>query len=557
MVLNRGFKGAASLADIHMQILLVEDEDNHSELIQRAFDSGDLPAGLTVARNLCEARDRLAEFIPDLVIADLLLPDGRGVELVPRSGSSSATYPVVMMTSHGDEKIAVEAIKAGALDYVVKSVDTLADMPRIARRALREWDLISARKRAEERLRMRTQQLLALSHLAQQVLSGAEIPRLRVEAVNLVRRTLEVLLVQLFERCSESGALLLRAASEGPLLLREPFTGLDRLAIVSGDPAVVPDLQQDARFIGTSWREQSLASAVGSAVGDPKKGALGVLWCFTDKQRDFTDDEVHFLRSAANMLAVAIERQRIEARTHKLQNELLRVSRASIMGELGTAVAHELNQPITAVMNYVQASWRLLAAGGGCVSEEILELMKEAVDESERAGGILRRLRQFVQTGELQRNFEEANEVVQDAARLALAEAAEKNTQVRFELEDHLPRCFIDRIQIQQVVFNLVRNAMEALEASPRREITIKTLRSSDAALEVLIQDTGPGVDPAIVDQLFGEYFTTKSDGMGIGLSISQSIIDAHGSRLWVTNTPGGGATFHFNLPIVGLDHDE
>ena len=111
-------------------------------------------------------------------------------------------------------------------------------------------------------------------------------------------------------------------------------------------------------------------------------------------------------------------------------------------------------------------------------------------------------------------------------------------------LEDDLPRVYIDKIQVQLVLFNLVRNAMEALERSPTREIEIKTLRSKDGAVEVQVWDTGPGVDPRMVDQLFTEYFSTKEHGMGVGLSISQSIVDAHGGRLWATNTSGGGATF-------------
>ena len=124
-------------------------------------------------------------------------------------------------------------------------------------------------------------------------------------------------------------------------------------------------------------------------------------------------------------------------------------------------------------------------------------------------------------------------------------------------LEDDLPQVFIDKIQIQLVLFNLVRNTMEALERSPRREIGIKTLRSKDGVVEVQVRDTGPGVDPRLVDQVFTEYFSTKEHGMGVGLSICQSIVDAHGGRLWATNTSGGGATFHFTLPIVEPEHGE
>lgn len=555
-------QGEAAVAEKTVHILLLEDEDAHAELIQRAFQIWERPVRLTLAHSLREAHDRLAEFVPDLIIADLLLPDGRGVEVVPpRDDRSCPAYPVVVMTSHGDEKSAVEAMKGGALDYVVKSKETLADIPHIAERALREWGQIIARKRAEEELKTRTQQLLALSHLGQRVLSGVEIPALMNEAVDLIGQTLDLPHVTLLERCTDTRALLLWAAIEPEALFSRPTVvgpqTLNGLTLASSEPVVVDDLRQDPRFLKDSLsQEQSLVSGVSVAVGGPEE-PLGVLWAFADKRRRFTEDDIHFLRSTANVLAVAIERQRSEARTHKLQNELLRVSRVSAMGEFGTAVAHELNQPITAAMNYVQACRRLLVASGGCVSEEILELMGEAVGEAERAGAILRHLRRFVEKGELQRTGQDLNKVVHDAARLALAEAAEENIHVSFELADNLPRVFIDKIQVQQVVFNLVRNAREALEGSSTREITIGTLRCGDAAVEVLVQDTGPGADPNIINQLFTEYFSTKENGMGVGLSISQSLVDAHGGRLWVTATPGGGAIFHFTLPVIGLDHGE
>lgn len=378
-----------------VDILLVEDDDAHAELILRMFQAGERPVRLSLARSVREAHDWLAVSVPDLVIADLLLPDGRGVEVVPPpDGERFPAYPVIVMTSHGDEKIAVAAVKAGALDYVIKSAESFADMPRIAERALREWEQVVARKRTEEQLQ-------------------------------------------------------------------------------------------------------------------------------------------------------------------KLQHELLRVSRMSAMGELGTAIAHELNQPITAVMNYVQASRRLLIAGDGIASEEALELMNEAVTQAERAGAILRHLRRLVEKGELQRTDQDLNEVVREAAKLALANTAEEYIHTGFEFEDGLPRVFIDKIQVQEVVFNLVRNAVEALDRSPRREITIKTYRSGDAVTEVAVQDTGPGVEPDLVDHLFTKYFSTKEHGMGVGLSVCQSIIGAHGGRLWLTVTPGGGATFHFTVPIAGAGDGE
>jgi two-component system, LuxR family, sensor kinase FixL len=422
------------------------------------------------------------------------------------------------------------------------------------------WTNITERKQAEEELKSRTQQLLALSHLGQQVLSGTAIPALITEAVCHISKTLKLSHVGFFERCPDTKALLLRAEIGVAELFAQTIVDLrtlGALALAGGEPIVVNDLRQDLRFPGDpSWQAQFPVSGVSVAVGGPEQPA-GILCAFADTKCAFSENDIQFLRSTANVLAMAIARQRTEARTHRLQNELLRVSKTSIIGELGTAVAHELNQPITSVMNYVNACRRLLATSNGCVSREILDLMGEAVVEAERAGTILRHLRGLVEKGELQRTAQALNEIIHDAARLAVAEAEQENIHVSLELEDDLPHVFIDKIQVQLVLFNLVRNAMEALERSPKREIGIKTLRSKDGAVEVQVRDTGPGVDPRLVDQLFTEYFSTKEHGMGVGLSISQSIVDAHGGRLWVTNTSGGGATFHFTLPIVEPEHGE
>jgi two-component system sensor kinase FixL len=421
------------------------------------------------------------------------------------------------------------------------------------------WTNITERKQAEEELKERTQQLLALSHLGQRVLSGTAIPALITEAVNLISKTLKLSHIAFFERGPDAEALLLRAEIGVAELFGQTIADLRTLGALAlaGSEPIVLNLRQDPSFWGNpSWRGQFLVSGVSVAVGGSEQPA-GILCAFADTKSAFTENIIQFLRSTANVLAMAIARQRTEARTHRLQNELLRVSKTSIIGELGTAVAHELNQPITSVMNYVNACRRLLAARDGCVSQEILDLMGEAVGEAERAGTILRHLRGLVEKGELQRTAQALNEIIHDAARLAVAEAEQENIHVSLVLEDDLPHVFIDKIQVQLVLFNLVRNAMEALDRSPTREIGIKTLRSNDGAVEVQVRDTGPGVDPRLVDQLFTEYFSTKEHGMGVGLSISQSIVNAHGGRLWATNNAGGGATFHFTLPIVEPKHGE
>lgn len=547
-----------------LRILVVEDEIAHAELIRRGFEDCDPPARLRFARTLGEARERIAESVPDLVITDLLLPDGRGVELVPpRDPSEQPAYPAIMMTSHGDEKVAVEAMKAGALDYVVKSVATLEDMPRIASRAVREWKQIIARKKAELELRSRSEQLLALSHLGQRVLLEVEISVLMQEAVKLIAKTLQLPYVKLLERDLLSGSLLLKAVVGWPqtvigeTMLTVAPESLTGFALRASDPIVVDDLRRDPRFNAEPlWWGRNLVSGISSVIGGLEL-PFGVLCAFADRERQFSHDDIQFFRSTANVLAVAIERQRTNASMQRLQHELMRVSKLSAVGELGTAVAHELNQPITAVMNYVQTCRRMLTMAGGAGSAQALALMQEAVAEAERAGTILRRLRGLIEKGEMHRTAESINRVVRDAARLAVSTAAHPDLRVCFGLDDELPCVLIDKIQIQQVVFNLTRNAIEACEGLHGREVAIGAVLRDGQEVEVMVRDTGPGIDSGKFDRLFTRYFSTKQGGMGMGLSISHSIIEAHGGRLWAEATPGGGATFHFTIPVTGTNHGE
>jgi two-component system, LuxR family, sensor kinase FixL len=243
------------------------------------------------------------------------------------------------------------------------------------------------------------------------------------------------------------------------------------------------------------------------------------------------------------------ERQTARERLQELQSELLRTSRLSAMGQMASALAHELNQPLTAVINYVQACRRLLGEGHS-PPERVLEIMDRAVIQASRAGQIIQRMRQFIQKGETERQIESINKVVEEASALALVGAQESGILVRMELSPDLPPLLLDRIQIQQVLVNLVRNAIEAMTGSERRELTIRTGQTGAAAVEVAVADTGPGLSAEVKSQLFQPFVTTKPKGMGLGLSISRSIIEAHGGRLQGEANAEGGVTFRFSLPV-------
>lgn len=247
------------------------------------------------------------------------------------------------------------------------------------------------------------------------------------------------------------------------------------------------------------------------------------------------------------------ERQETEQRLEELQAELVHISRLTAMGEMASALAHELNQPLSAISNYLTGSRRLL----GELSDENLRRVRTAIDaaveQSLRAGQIIRRLRDFVAHREPEKRIESLRKLIEEASALALVGAKELGIRVRIRFDTAVDRVIVDKVQIQQVLINLMRNAIEAMENSEQRELTVTTIaREHDVMIEV--RDTGCGIEPEMTDQLFQPFATTKPHGMGIGLSISRTIIEGHEGRIWAAAPPGEGTAFRFTLPIVVIE---
>ncbi len=243
------------------------------------------------------------------------------------------------------------------------------------------------------------------------------------------------------------------------------------------------------------------------------------------------------------------ERQQTRARLQELQEEVLHVSRLRSMGEMAAALAHELNQPLTASANYVAAALRLIDAPQPDLGQ-VRHALTLASGQTLRSGEIIRRLRAFVERGETARRPEHLDALVDEASALALVGLGNRGVTVKYTRDPNLPPVTADRVQIQQVLLNLLRNAVEAMEASPVRELTLGTA-VWDSMVAVSVADTGSGIPPSIEAQLFQPFVTTKSEGMGIGLSVSRAIVQAHGGRLWVEPNPGGGSVFRFTLPVA------
>lgn len=249
------------------------------------------------------------------------------------------------------------------------------------------------------------------------------------------------------------------------------------------------------------------------------------------------------------------ERQSTQQRMQELQAELAHVSRLTEMGQMASALAHEVNQPLTAATNYLQAVRRLAANGDPATAERVGGIVEAAIGQVARAAEIIRRLRDFMRKSEVDQRAENIRNIIEEAAALALIGAKESGVRVRLRAVPELPEAFVDKIQIQQVLVNLLRNAVEAMAASERRELSIAAEPAEDGMLRIRIRDTGPGIAPEIATQLFQPFISNKAQGMGVGLWICRSIIEGHGGQLWAEDNPGGGAVFSFTLPMAKAGH--
>ncbi|OAN53372.1 PAS domain-containing sensor histidine kinase [Sphingobium sp. TCM1] len=242
------------------------------------------------------------------------------------------------------------------------------------------------------------------------------------------------------------------------------------------------------------------------------------------------------------------ERQETQERLDELQSKLIHVARVSAMGTMASTLAHELNQPITAVANYVEAVRDLLAEANPEDLPMIREALDDSVREALRAGQIVRRLRDFVARGEVEKTVEDLPTLIGEAAALGLIGAREKGVDTQFDLAPDASKVLLDKVQIQQVLINLLRNAVEAMAGSSERHLWITSRHEKAGVIRVTVADSGPGVSPEVAEQLFTAFVSTKSEGMGLGLSICRTIVEANGGRIWLEPRPGGGSQFHFTL---------
>ncbi|MEZ6034378.1 MAG: ATP-binding protein [Planctomycetaceae bacterium] len=370
-----------------IDVLLVEDDEDHACLIESAFDEHTASWNLTIVRSLAEARSQLANLRPQLVIVDLVLPDGRGTQLLPRHRELT-DVPFVLMTSHGNEAMAVEAIKGGALEYVVKSAFSLAELPRTAERVLREWQLIVEQGHARE-------------------------------------------------------------------------------------------------------REKQLIS------------------------------------------------------------QLAHAERRNTMGEMAATLAHEVNQPLTVIAAYASMCHEMLDRKQ-LDAKNLHEALSQIDQQARRAGSIVNGLKRFIAKVTPSASRMNLAEVIRDVGCFMRSTLQSRRTTLELEIDEDLPLVHIDPVQIQQVLVNLIQNALDAMEdVEPARRRVVLTAVVDADVIRISVSDCGHGFSNETLRQLFEPYFTTKHSGLGLGLSISQRIVEAHGGRLTTSQNSSEGATFEFTIPTL------
>ena len=245
------------------------------------------------------------------------------------------------------------------------------------------------------------------------------------------------------------------------------------------------------------------------------------------------------------------EREQSQAMLDQARSELVRLARLNELGEMASTLAHELNQPLSAIANYVQGCRRMLEKLDEEHANRMRGALEEAAKQALRAGDIIRHLREFVTRGDTEKRPEDVKVLVEEAGALALVGSRERGIKSVFDFTSADSTVIADRIQIQQVLINLMRNAMEAMRDSSERVLTVSTRAVGADRMEVRVADTGPGISDDIAPKLFQPFVSSKASGMGVGLSISKRIIESHGGELTVARNDAGGATFTFTLPIL------
>ena len=418
------------------------------------------------------------------------------------------------------------------------------------------------RKRAELALaeRLRFEVLLSAQSAAFSRASAADLDR---EIDDALRRTVEFLGVDrgsLAEFTPEGGTARTTHGWARPGVAPPPAT-IDLTTVPWAERRLragevvsfsrVDDLpERDAEVDRRTYAHLGVASHI--EVPLVGRGAVGGALVFSTMrgERAWPDELAQRLRLLAEVFASILSRRRADAEVRRLRDELAHVGRVSTVGELTASLAHELGQPLTAILSNAEAAQRLLESDRADL-DEVQAILQDIVADDQRACEVISRLRGLLKRGPLARAALDLNEVTREVARLVRGDAVARGVSIRLELASALPPVPGDRVELQQVLLNLILNGLDAMRqtVAAERVLVLQTLPDGVCGVRVIVRDAGSGIDPDSLNRVFEAFHTTKPAGLGMGLAIARSIVEAHGGRLLAENNPGRGATFTFALP--------
>ena len=492
-----------------LRVLSIEDEPKDADLIKNLLETGGIVCDITRVENQADFLACLNKGGIDLILADYSLPSFDGISALKLAIKGCPDVPFIFVSGTLGEEVAIEALKIGATDYVLKT--SLSRLAPSVERALREGTQKAERKRAEEALRKSEAYLAEAQRLGHTGSFGWK------PSTGEIFWSEETFRIFQYDRSMKPTAELI----------------LQRV-----HPEDVPSAKETVECATRDGKDFEHEYRL--VVPD---GSVKHVHVVARAERD-ESGEIEFVGAVMDVT----ERKRDEEALRQAQADLAHVSRVTTMGELTASVAHEVNQPIAAAVTNAKTCLRWLARDQPDVEEARAAALR-IVNDGTRAAEIISRIRVLFQKGSQQLELIEVNEVIQETIVLLLSEATQYSISVRTELTADLPEVMGDRVQLQQVVMNLITNSIDAMKSvDGTRELTIKSQRVEEEQLLVSVSDTGVGLPPGQADQIFNAFFTTKPRGIGMGLRICRSIVESHRGRLWATDNSPRGASFHFAL---------